>query len=151
MLAIFINMFVLMLGVQSVLSYAAQTCKIELARIVSIEGTIEIRRAVNNQNNIWTPIGMNDAVCLGDIIRSRTNSRAGLRLANNSMLRLDQRSSMTFLLEEDKNKSFLMNLLEGAIHIITRTPKPFDVKTPFINASVHGTEFLVRRPLKTVK
>lgn len=144
MLAIFINMFVLMLGVQSVLSYAAQTCKIELARIVSIEGTIEIRRAVNNQNNIWTPIGMNDAVCLGDIIRSRTNSRAGLRLANNSMLRLDQRSSMTFLLEEDKNKSFLMNLLEGAIHIITRTPKPFDVKTPFINASVHGTEFLVR-------
>jgi tetratricopeptide (TPR) repeat protein len=144
MLAIFINMFVLMLGMQSVLSYAAQPCKIELARIVSIEGTIEIRRAVNNQNNIWTPIGMNDAVCLGDIIRSRTNSRAGLRLANNSMMRLDQRSSMTFLLEEDKNKSFLMNLLEGAIHIITRTPKPFDVKTPFINASVHGTEFLVR-------
>jgi len=137
-------MFVLILGVQSALSHAEETCKIELARIVSIEGTIEIRRAVNNKNNIWTPIAMNDAVCLGDIIRSRTNSRAGLRLVNNSMLRLDQRSSMTFLLEEDKNKSFLMNLLEGAIHIITRTPKPFDVKTPFINASVHGTEFLVR-------
>lgn len=144
MLAIFINMFVLILGVQSALSHAEEACKIELARIVSIKGTIEIRRAVNNQNNIWTPIAMNDAVCLGDMIRSRTNSRAGLRLVNNSMLRLDQRSSMTFLLEEDKNKSFLMNLLEGAIHIITRTPKPFDVKTPFINASVHGTEFLVR-------
>jgi len=37
----------------------------------------------------------------------------------------------------------LIKLIEGVIHIITRTPKPFDVKTPFINASVHGTEFLV--------
>ena len=37
----------------------------------------------------------------------------------------------------------LMELFSGAIHIITRTPKPFKVRTPFVNAGVDGTEFFV--------
>src|SRR5439155_26567332 len=31
----------------------------------------------------------------------------------------------------------------GALHVITRTPRPFRIKTPFINANVEGTEFFV--------
>lgn len=120
---------------------ASSECKVEVARFVSIQGIIEIRRVAKRQANDWQRVDMDTVICLGDMIRSRMHSRAAMRLSNNSILRLDQRSSMTFIPEEEK--SFLIKLIEGVIHIITRTPKPFDVKTPFINASVHGTEFLV--------
>ena len=44
--------------------------------------------------------------------------------------------------EEKKAFSFI-DLLNGAIHVITRTPIPFKVRTPFVNAAVEGTEFYV--------
>ncbi|MEI2768499.1 MAG: TonB-dependent receptor [Nitrosomonas sp.] len=122
--------------------HASNVCKVEVAWIVSIQGTIEVRR-VQQRQQIWQPVTPDTVLCLGDMIRSRTHSRATLRLANESFLNLNQKSSMTFLSSNEEKKSFLMQLLEGVIHIITRTPKPFDVTTPFVNASVHGTEFLV--------
>jgi tetratricopeptide (TPR) repeat protein len=36
-----------------------------------------------------------------------------------------------------------MDLFAGALHVITRTSRPFRVRTPFVNANVEGTEFLV--------
>ncbi|HQW54269.1 MAG TPA: FecR family protein, partial [Acinetobacter sp.] len=121
-------------------SYAATTCKLEVARIVSIQGIIELRRA---QQTIWQSVSLNTTLCAGDMIRARSQSRAALRLNNESMLRLDQKTSVTFPeLQEEKSTS-LLDLFEGAIHIITRTPRPFKVRTPFVNASVEGTEFFV--------
>lgn len=121
-------------------SHAASTCKTEVARVVSMQGVIEIRRA---QENAWQQAGMDIVLCAGDMIRARAQSRAALRLNNESMLRLDQKTSITFpQLQEEKGTS-LLDLLEGAIHIITRTPRPFKIRTPFANASVEGTEFFV--------
>lgn len=108
--------------------------------MVSMQGVIELRRA---QETIWQQANMNTTFCAGDMIRARSQSRAALRLSNDSMLRLDQRTSLTFPeLQEEKSTS-LLDLFEGAIHIITRTPKPFKIRTPFVNASVEGTEFFV--------
>ncbi|WP_258039448.1 TonB-dependent receptor domain-containing protein [Nitrosomonas ureae] len=123
--------------------HAASECGIATAhaRIVSVQGVIEIKRI---QEKAWQPASMDTLLCGGDMIRSRSRSRAALRLNNDSMLRLDQRSSIIFpATQEDKNIS-LLDFIEGAIHIITRTPKPFRIRTPFVNASVDGTEFLVR-------
>jgi len=121
-------------------SQAASACKTEVARVVSMQGVIEIRRA---QENAWQQAGMDIVLCAGDMIRARAQSRAALRLSNDSMLRLDQKTSITFpQLQEEKGTS-LLDLLEGAIHIITRTPRPFKIRTPFANASVEGTEFFV--------
>lgn len=122
--------------------HAAAACTIETARarIVSVQGVIEIKRA---QERTWQPAGMNTLLCGDDMIRSRSHSRAALRLNNDSMLRLDQKSSIIFpAVQEDKHIS-LLDFIEGAIHIITRTPKPFKIRTPFVNASVDGTEFMV--------
>ncbi|MXS83728.1 TonB-dependent receptor [Nitrosomonas oligotropha] len=119
---------------------SAPACKSEVARVVSMQGTIEIRRA---QENIWQQAGMEVVLCAGDMIRARSHSRAALRLSNNSMLRLDQKTSITFPVVQEEKGASLLDLFEGAIHIITRTPKPFKIRTPFVNASVEGTEFLV--------
>ena len=105
-----------------------------------MQGMIEIRRA---QENVWQQAGMEAVLCAGDMIRARSQSRAALRLSNDSMLRLNQKTSITFP-EIQQEKGFsLLDLFEGAIHIITRTPQPFKVRTPFVNASVEGTEFVV--------
>jgi tetratricopeptide (TPR) repeat protein len=34
-------------------------------------------------------------------------------------------------------------MMSGAIHVLTRTPRPFKIKTPFLNAGVDGTEFFI--------
>jgi len=105
-----------------------------------MQGTIEIRRA---QENVWQQAGMEVVLCAGDMIRARSQSRAALRLSNDSMLRLDQKTSITFPEIQEEKGASLLDLFEGAIHIITRTPRPFKIRTPFVNASVEGTEFLV--------
>ncbi|QOJ25076.1 MAG: TonB-dependent receptor [Gammaproteobacteria bacterium] len=119
---------------------AASTCKTEVARVVSMQGIIEIRRA---QENAWQLAGMDIVLCAGDMIRARAQSRAALRLSNDSMLRLDQKTSITFPEVQEERGTSLLDLFEGAIHIITRTPRPFKIRTPFVNASVEGTEFFV--------
>ena len=121
-------------------TYAATTCKLEVARVVSMQGTIEIRRT---QEAVWQQASMDVALCAGDMIRARLHSRAALRLNNDSMLRLDQKTSITFPALQVEKSASLLDLFEGAIHIITRTPKPFKIRTPFVNASVEGTEFFV--------
>ncbi|SDX46971.1 FecR domain-containing protein [Nitrosomonas oligotropha] len=121
-------------------AHAAPTCKPEVARVVSMQGTIEIRRT---QENVWQQAGMEVVLCAGDMIRARSQSRAALRLSNNSMLRLDQKTSITFPAAQEERGTSLLDLFEGAIHIITRTPQPFKIRTPFVNASVEGTEFVV--------
>ena len=119
---------------------SSTTCKFEMARIVSVQGTIEIRRA---QDATWELAGMDSMICAGDTVRARSRSRAALRLRNESMLRLDQKTSVSFPDKPEEKSAWIMDLLEGAIHVITRTPKPFRIKTPFVNASVEGTEFSI--------
>lgn len=105
-----------------------------------MQGIIELRRA---QEKAWQKTSMDTILCAGDMIRARSQSRAALRLSNDSMLRLDQKTSITFPALQEARDTSLLDLFEGAIHIITRTPKPFKIRTPFVNASVEGTEFLV--------
>ena len=100
---------------------------------------MEVRR---HGETLWQPVLMNTGFCYGDMIRTRLYSRASLRLANQSMLRLDQKTAVT-LSEPKKDNPTLLDLVIGVIHVITRTPTPFNVRTPFVNAGIEGTEFLV--------
>lgn len=129
-------------------SHAAPGCKTEVARIVSIQGVIELRRA---QETHWQHAGLDEGVCAGDSVRVRSHSRAALRLSNDSMLRLDQKTSISFPEIHADPGTSLLDVLEGAIHIITRTPRPFKIRTPFANASVEGTEFFVGLEHDTTK
>jgi ferric-dicitrate binding protein FerR (iron transport regulator) len=117
----------------------AAECEPVRARLVSLQGTIELRRTESAQ---WSPAAPDAVLCPGDAVRVGERSRAALRLANESTLRLDENTTLTLAPSEEG--SALMELLRGAINVMTRTPKPFKVRTPFLNAGVEGTEFLVR-------
>ncbi len=114
-------------------------CQTPVAWIVSLQGVVEYHRSGDSG---WYPAASDSTFCAGDKVRVRANSRAALRLSNESMLRLDQRTAIT-IEGPDIEQNTLLDLMNGVMHIITRTPKPFKIRTPVVNASVEGTEFLV--------
>ena len=117
-----------------------ELCGPAIALVVSVQGAVEVRR-FKEEN--WQPAKMNVDLCPGDTVRVRQRGRAALRLSNDSVVRLDQKTTLTLPAPEPGNKTALVELLTGALYVITRTPKPFRVKTPFLLADVEGTEFFM--------
>ena len=111
-----------------------------VARVVSAQGSVQVRSA---GDTTWLPAKLNDAFSPGDTIRIGERSRAAIRLPNETILRLDQNTTITFSGVEKKRTS-LLDLLRGAVHFFSRTPRGLKVATPFVNGSVEGTEFFVR-------
>ncbi|MCC6160695.1 MAG: FecR domain-containing protein, partial [Nitrosomonas sp.] len=120
--------------------FAEETCNQPVARMVSLQGAVEYQRPGDSG---WHLVVADSTFCAGDRVRVRANSRAALRLSNESMLRLDQRTAIT-IIGPDVEQNTVLDLMNGVMHVITRTPKPFKVRTPVVNASVDGTEFLVK-------
>ncbi len=121
-------------------SIPAAPCVIIAARAVSVEGITEYRRGGESH---WRRVESGTVFCPGDWVSVRAHSRAALRFSNNSMLRFDQKTSVIITAPAKTESATLLELLEGKLHIITRTPRPFRIKTPIINAGVEGTEFLI--------
>lgn len=117
----------------------AADCAVGYGRVVAAEGQVEWRRA---EAADWQPAPAEARLCPGDSVRVGPRSRAAVRLANQTTLRLDQLTTLT--LPPADEPASLLGLLRGAVHVITRTPKPFKVQTPFLNAGVDGTEFIAR-------
>ena len=92
---------------------------------------------------------LDDRLCFGDTIRVGELARAALALANDSVLRFDQRTTLRLAGEVETGRS-LLDLLFGAVHFFSHRPRALEVDTPIANAAAEGTEFLVRaRPERT--
>ena len=62
----------------------AETCEKPVAKVVSVQGTVESQRVGATQ---WQAVTLNDAFCPGDKIRVQERSRADLALLDQSVLR----------------------------------------------------------------
>src|ERR687892_940813 len=120
--------------------HAQAPCEPPAARVVSIQGTVELKRA---GTDVWTPVMLEEALCIGDALRVGQASRAALALANDSTLRLDQRTTLQLRGIAEEARS-LLELLFGAVYFFSHQPRALEVETPFVNAAAEGTEFLVR-------
>lgn len=117
----------------------AQNCENWVAKAVSVQGLVE----KNDGTQEWIPLHMDDTLCPGEKLRVGENSRAALHLSNNTYLRLSEKSLMSFPRQQTEN-SFWVELSEGVGHFISRIVNRFEVATPYVNAAVEGTEFVVR-------
>jgi tetratricopeptide (TPR) repeat protein len=117
----------------------AASCE-PVARLVSLEGAIEYKSA-NTEN--WNPAVLEQEFCNGDAIRSGQDSRAALRMINETLLRLDHSTAIIFTSVVQKERS-LLDLLKGALHFISRVPRSLEVNTPYLNAAIEGTEFVIK-------
>lgn len=111
----------------------------DVAEAVSLEGRVEVQ---SGESESWKPISLGDHFCPGDKIRLGAASRAGLVLNNHTLLRLDEHTSITINASTDSGASWL-DLIKGVTHFISRVKGTFKVGTPYVNASIEGTEFVV--------
>ncbi len=111
-----------------------------VSRIVSIQGSVLVRRSGDTD---WQPVQLNDTFFIGDQIRVQVNSRAGIRLSNDAVLRLDQNTTLVFI-EIETQTTFVYRLVKGAVQFFSHWPRSLRILTPFVNGVVSGTEFFVR-------
>ncbi len=111
-----------------------------VSRIVSIQGNVRVR----SQGEFdWRPANLDEALFAGDQIRVEANSRAGIVLCNDAVLRLDQNTTLVFT-EIEQETTFIIKLLRGAANFFSRRPRSLKIVTPFVNGVVEGTEFYVQ-------
>jgi tetratricopeptide (TPR) repeat protein len=127
------------------------SCK-PVARVVSIQGALQIQRAGETD---WTYLRRLDAtVCEGDLLHTGASGRAALLLSPETLFRVQQNSTVAirqsaaetvveYTISEVRDPVRVAPNPCGAGYFITRFPRKFRVLTPFANASVEGTEFLV--------
>ncbi len=108
--------------------------------MVSVQGTVELQKPGGTR---WQPVKLNDTLCPGDIIRVLNNSRAELALANQSVLRINENTTIT-LEGVDEDRTTLVDLLKGAALFFSRGTRKLKVKTQYAIFGVRGTEFFIR-------
>ena len=111
-----------------------------VSKIVSLQGEVLVRRHGQNR---WQPARLNDIFFAGDRIRVESNSRAGIVLSNDAVMRLDQNTTLIFT-EIEQRKTFIFRLIEGAANFFSHRPRSLKILTPFVNGVVEGTEFFVQ-------
>jgi len=120
-------------------AFPAETPEQWVAKAVSVQGTVEVRRVGQTQ---WQPVKLNDTFRPGDSIRVQERSRADVQLLNQSVLRLNANSTITVEAPKEA-RTGVVDLVRGAVHFFSRGPNSLEVKTPFTVAGVRGTEFFI--------
>jgi tetratricopeptide (TPR) repeat protein len=122
------------------LARAEETDNSWVSKVISVQGRIAVKRSGDSE---WQPARLNDTLFGGDQLRVEANSRAGIVLRNDAVLRLDQNTTLVFT-EIEKETTFIFRLLRGAANFFSRRPRSLKVLTPFVNGVVEGTEFYVQ-------
>ncbi len=134
------------LGALTTQAQETTTCTAPLAIVTSVQGQVSFR---SDDTRPWRPAQLNQALCGGEQLRTEALSRAQVRLnqhlqdaaRDGTLLQLNERSSLVLPQAADP---WWLNLIQGAMHILSRTPKHLTIRTLFCNANVEGTEFLVK-------
>jgi tetratricopeptide (TPR) repeat protein len=121
---------------------AVSSCSDEVASLVSAEGRVE---TLPNGETAWQPTKPGDLYCPEDQVQTFANSRGVLLLKNKMTLRLDQKTIVRF---EKADRPSLLEMIMGRGFFFDRFPKSLGISTPFVNANIDGTEFVVEVDLE---
>ncbi|HEY8427359.1 MAG TPA: FecR domain-containing protein, partial [Sandaracinaceae bacterium] len=110
--------------------------------VVAVEGLVEL-----DTRSGWMAAHSGKVVCDGDIVRTGAFGRATVRLPDGTLMQIGPHSAIRITATESGTSSWpevVVKVLKGVIHVITRDPRPLRYDTPFVNAGIEGTEFVVR-------
>jgi ferric-dicitrate binding protein FerR (iron transport regulator) len=132
--------FLSLLAIQAQAGTAiAQECPI-VGQLYSIDGQVEVQH-----QGAWRPASLNQSLCAHDAVRTSSLSRAAVMLVNEAVLRIDQDTTVYLTnVTTDTQKRTLLDLARGAFQSFSRQPHSIQVNTPYLNAAVGGTEFVIR-------
>ena len=124
-----------------------QLCSLVVAKIVSIQGTVLLHRAAESTSTAVAKL--DTPICQGDLLQTGAKSRAAVVILPEKFVRIDQNSTISItvageetLVEFSQTTAVNAPSPSGA-YFITRFPRKFKVHTPYLNAAVEGTEFLI--------
>ncbi|MGI8515091.1 MAG: FecR domain-containing protein [Acidimicrobiia bacterium] len=112
-----------------------------MARIISVQGPVVVERSGAPRAQA---AGLDDTICPGDRVRVGALGRAAVQLTDEAEtpIRLDEGTTLIFPAPEPE-KSFLLKLIEGVVHVLSRVPHPLTIDTPMATAYVEGTELVL--------
>jgi len=116
-------------------------CEDPVATVVSVNGSVLLHDGANGATDSRS-LKPQDTICPGQQLEVGPNSRAAVYLSNNTFVRLDENTVMSFP-QQQQTAGFWVELQQGVSHFISRITQQFGVRTPYANAVVDGTEFLV--------
>lgn len=121
------------------LSANADEC-VRAGFVEALQGAAEVR---HSESKAWQEVTVKDELCERDQLRTTEHSRASIRLINQTLVQLDANSTLTLTTVESDETPSVLDLLQGLIHTMSRVPRSLEIKTPFVNAAIEGTEFVV--------
>jgi len=120
---------------------AEARCPQPLAQVVSVQGEVSVRA---REAEPWQPAPLATLLCPDDLLRTGPVSRAAvIFLETETVMRVDQNTLVQIRRAPEPARS-LLDMLGGAAHFFSRTRRALEIRTPFVNAAVEGTEFQVR-------
>lgn len=117
-------------------SATAEPCSDAAGRLESAEGRVIV---AGTGNDTWQALAIGDCVPLNSRVQV-DGGRAVFRLANETLLRTGGETQLRFSTPDQKR---WIRLIDGLLHLITRTPRDLEVESDYVNAGVKGTEFIV--------
>jgi tetratricopeptide (TPR) repeat protein len=144
--------FALAILAMAVRAEAATPCSPVVGELVSVEGEVEVQRADDTR---WQRAALGESLCQRDTVRVGMQSRGAIALISNAILRLDENTTLHLLdIKVEAQERSLLDLVIGAFQSFSRTPHTLGVSTPYLNATIEGTELAIqvdaKRTLLTV-
>ena len=107
--------------------------------ILSISGTVEVAPAGTAN---WAPGHAKQILHIGDQLRSGKNSRAILRLSDQSVFRVYELTTMTISPPPKAGQNQVIEVKSGAAYFFNRDkPDQTQFQTPSSSGAIRGTEF----------
>ena len=119
-------------------TYGTVECTDIIGRLVSIQGKVHRLREGQTE---WALVSSGEVFCAGDRLRVLSGGRAAVVLQNETIIRINQNSTVHFTGVENERLTVL-RLLKGIVHIFSHRPRALKVITPYVNGTVEGTEFV---------
>jgi tetratricopeptide (TPR) repeat protein len=121
-----------------------ETCPeglVPVAQVVSEQGSATLERVAAAGS---VAARLNAHLCPDTVLETQSHSRVALRLLESeTVLRVDQDTRVS-VRGGTGSTEMVIELFEGAIHFLSRVPRALEIRTPYVNAGVKGTELVLR-------